>query len=461
MEKGSRTCEEKKTTGLSEQLLYETTRTAKLHQWYADTENPDLTIRNKAAARLQLQIEKRENRQKFMFVRKERDMCKVGGDIAGLSRAKGEMKQLHGDMGRFKKFRDNGTPDDIMLNFSTRWFRDPVPLDEIMARFEFDRQKDFGLSGLYLSPHNRALFFRQNVPFGQGASVKESGSFNHNDPISQSGPANLNSQNTSMEATHCQNIPINQQMPVGQNNAFRQKVLVKTATQPFHTHDSKLIKTLDRTHDRIWEAHEASMRLHYSSPNTKEALWQTKLAIQKRAFQEAASNEIDVERKYLQPIIVPSRPRRLRRSDFMTQTTSKSNNRVTFEHGLWTLSSTKLWEHYEGGVNWNNSQWTPGGFLRLYTESGLSDLIFDFGNRTFIAHGVKLPDLASKKSFTYHTTCEQTSIEVPVTLIFIPHGRIEAQFPAIHLVSHDTGCTLLPLFETTVEFAGVPVGTFE
>jgi hypothetical protein len=61
---------------------------------------------------------------------------------------------------------------------------------------------------------------------------------------------------------------------------------------------------------------------------------------------------------------------------------------------LWELSSTQLWQYYEGGGSWNQLGWIPGGYLRtqvthLATKRSLpmANVTLEFGHPRFCGGG--------------------------------------------------------------------------
>jgi len=236
-------------------------------------------------------------------------------------------------------------------------------------------------------------------------------------------------------------LPIGDSAPTGYPRQFRQK------------------------HASVWEHHESAMRRHFQSKGFPQAVYSTKLAIQKKGFQAQAANEIQVEE---------ARRTTEQQFDGDTRTCITDFGGTAFDteglpsDGLWELSSTKLWHYYQEGDSWNQLGWIPGGYLRIRQlriprkdeNTFPAEVVVEFGASTFTAPQVTVPLFANSEplEFMAQHGGHYTKQEAVVRLRFFQGGHVQVVFPAAHLIKMDNGCDPRRAHGQLIEFAGVFMG---
>ncbi|EAT89025.1 hypothetical protein HBI56_036950 [Parastagonospora nodorum] len=224
-------------------------------------------------------------------------------------------------------------------------------------------------------------------------------------------------------------------------------------------------KQFHQKHASIWEHHESAMRRHFQSKGFLQAVYSTKLAIQKKGFQVQAANEIQVEEA-----------RRIteKHLDGDTRTCITDFGGTAFDteefptDRLWELSSTKLWHYYQDGDSWDQLGWIPGGYLRIRQlraprkkeNTFQAEVVVEFGASTFTAPQVTMPLFTNSESLEFLAQhCDHyRKQEAVVRLRFFQGGHVQVVFPAAHLIKMDNGCDPRRAHGQLVEFAGVFMG---
>jgi hypothetical protein len=251
----------------------------------------------------------------------------------------------------------------------------------------------------------------------------------------------------------------------GRTPSMESQVLVKSELSMDVAITTGNPKQFHQKHASIWEHHESAMQGYFQSKGFPQAVYSTKLAIQKKGFQLQAANEIQVEEA-----------RRItdQHLDNDTRTCITDFGGTAFDteefpsDGLWELSSTKLWHYYQDGHSWDQLGWIPGGYLRIRQlriprkneNTFQAEIVVDFGASTFTAPQVTMPLFTNREPLEFLAQhCDHyRKQEALVRLRFFQGGHVQVMFPAAHLIKMDNGCDPRRAHGQLVEFAGVFMG---
>ena len=171
-------------------------------------------------------------------------------------------------------------------------------------------------------------------------------------------------------------------------------IVVKQESMLTNDTSSGHIRELRRAQDVIWKRHWDAMQCHFAARGLPKIVWTTKMAIQEKGFRNQAENELQVADA----------------KEITEQQTGNGTQACITDFGgtffdtefakdaLWELSSTRLWQYYEGGNSWDQLGWIPGGYLRIQETRAAgknyppeASVILEFGNRAFTAERVPIP----------------------------------------------------------------------
>ncbi|KAF2474909.1 uncharacterized protein BDR25DRAFT_384342 [Lindgomyces ingoldianus] len=204
------------------------------------------------------------------------------------------------------------------------------------------------------------------------------------------------------------------------------------------------VSEVQQHQEKTWDHHEAAMVARFFEARVPGPLLALNLFYQKKAFDKQAAHELLV--LGASNILKSKFPRtpyiRIGNTEYDSST-----------GGLWNLSSTSIWEHYRNGEQWNQAKWTPGGDLIIQKIQGQAILYLDFGDRSFSAGPIKLPEFASLLPVACTATCLRTRAMIDFEIIFLPDACMKVCFPTALLLAEDHGCRVLS--DTIAEFSAV------
>ncbi|KAF2116414.1 hypothetical protein BDV96DRAFT_599137 [Lophiotrema nucula] len=391
-----------------------------LREWHNNTLSDDAVVKHRAEARLGLQIRLRESKSSRMEVREARDTCKEDGDQEGLANARKALKKHGQHYGHLLRLTKEGMPLKTEVKMRKVWLAESMSLERLLADVELDGVAEFQ------DPEQV-----DNVQKIKGEDAED-----EMEDFWVSSPSPLGSTNW----------PQDTDQPAINEITWGRSENVDENLQMFNEEDK-----------RIWQHHESLMRSRCRKANMAEHVIELKLAIQRKVFKQQAVHCHRVNIAYEEltkaislgeqvPIGTQHPKKRLDTSEF-----------TSAHGGLWRISSTALWAMYVGGESWDLPHWTPGGYMRVHTLSGLSFINIDFGHRSFSVDTIELPEFASKKTTAYTARCDKTGRTFGLEIMFIGKGYMRVIFPVHPILHGDKGCKILPWMDELVHFAA----TFE
>ena len=169
---------------------------------------------------------------------------------------------------------------------------------------------------------------------------------------------------------------------------LKQEVMLEDHAAPGH------LRELRQAQDLVWTRHQANMQRYFAAKSLPKLVWTTKMAIQEKGFRTQAENELQV---------ADAKAITEQQAGNGTQVCITDFGGTFFDtefakDALWELSSTQLWQYYEGGHSWDQLGWIPGGYLRIQETRAAgknyppeASVILEFGNRAFTAECVPIP----------------------------------------------------------------------
>ncbi|KAI8935621.1 hypothetical protein NX059_007150 [Plenodomus lindquistii] len=177
--------------------------------------------------------------------------------------------------------------------------------------------------------------------------------------------------------------------------------------------DQDVVRQLMRGHEAAWDLHEDTITQRYLSEGVPKSFVETKIVVQKQGFALQARKEIHLLEEQARAAMMVSHQG--------PYGMSPADNDA--EHSLWELSSTEVWKYFEGGMSWSQTGWTPGGFLRITTntmeaaeDTGKSSIIADFGDCVLEAKNILLPSRSLAEAHELKARNHHGGEEIPVTL---------------------------------------------
>ncbi|KAF2132441.1 hypothetical protein P153DRAFT_285008 [Dothidotthia symphoricarpi CBS 119687] len=209
----------------------------------------------------------------------------------------------------------------------------------------------------------------------------------------------------------------------------------------------------------IWEQHAVYMQQRYQCANLPDFAVETKLAFQKKIFDEHLDRERQLCKATESALGLNANSQYPIREGISTSWSPVLVTTTFAEHSLWELTSSLLWRYFEGGLSWDYPQWVPRGVMRIQTVSNSSHIYFDFGVRTFSTQRISIPATVSTQTLTFTAQCHQTGANINFDIAFLAQGFVKVQFPALTVVQPDLGCRSLPV--TPIELTGMWMGPVE
>jgi hypothetical protein len=391
-----------------------------LRHWYQDTNNSHPAIRQRAQARLQLQIHIRAIRKAVKKWKARMRVAEAGGrsqEIDDVSKklADNVMHLRFWETALHNDFSPSNKKENRMQSLAAAWCNKPYisPLDKILKDAEQDKDEDFPRDpsqDLCATPGSQThsdLHLRQDRDGDDREDMMDIS-------VSTSG----------VRKDHVENTP------------------EETPASPLE---------LDLTFSSIWYRHQSSMIHRHIAAGTPFSIATTKLAIQKVAFDRHVQVELDARKAHTSTSsMTADRSEAIRLKD----SEHRRTDRVCAQ-GLWKLSSTQLWSHLEDTDYW---KWTPEGYVCIETFlDGLSNIQLDFGHRTFNVGNVALPEYVRTHPLPLKATCFETGEYVFMGLTPLTNGFVKIHMPARAILPVDEGLEMPISARNVIELVGVQV----
>ncbi|KAL1592614.1 hypothetical protein SLS60_011030 [Paraconiothyrium brasiliense] len=386
-------------------------RDQKLREWYEQACSEDPAIKNVAQARLQLQLWLREKRKEIEIYRRERDASKVEGDTGGLAAARKKLKHAHCAMAMLANIPVKGFPESTIAKACRKWSKRNPTLEEILCDSDLDKRTEFGVS-------------RDSITEPLALEA-------YNDEI--------------MLDINCRGIGKDLKDMLLEGNEDEETRLEDKADA-----EGQSKPTPDPT--SIWTSHAIYMQERYRDANLPEFAIETKLAFQKKVFDQHVDWERQLYNAAENILPLEANGQHPTREGITTAWNAVLVTTTFSEHSLWKLSSPMLWRYFEGGLSWDYPQWVPGGVMRIHTDSKSSHIYFDFGVRTFAIESISIPVTIDTRTLTYPAYCHQTGTKVDIGIAFLARGYVKVRFPVFALLEPDMGCKARPF--TSVDLTG-------
>ncbi|KAJ4300802.1 hypothetical protein N0V90_002890 [Kalmusia sp. IMI 367209] len=396
-------------------------RDQKLREWYEQAHAEDSDIKAVAQARLQLQIWLREKRKEVAIYKQERDACKIEDDNDGLAAARKKLKHAQCAMAMHMKMSVEGLPESTTAKARKKWVERSLTLEELLYDFDLDKRTEFGVSRdsiidpLALEVYNDEDTLDRDI-WCIGKDLK--------DMLLEGAEGGGTTIEVKAEADG----------------------LGKPAPDP----------------TSIWAAHALHMQERYRGANLPEFAIETKLAFQKKLFDQHVDLERQLYNATESTLSLGANAHHPTREGTTTTWNAVLVTTTFSEHSLWELSSPMLWRYFEAGLSWDYPQWVPGGVMRIHTVSKSSHIYFDFGMRTFSTQSISVPVSIDTRTLTYAAQCHQTGTNIDIGVTFLAQGFVKVRFPVFALIEPDMGCKRQPT--TSVDLTGRwmgPVGVSE
>jgi hypothetical protein len=375
-----------------------------LTTWYRDAHSTDAETRLSAQARLRVQLQLRKARKERNALTSERECRKASGDIEGLKTVKQKLKRIHIGLSPLLLLR-NDISADTKLKMAKKWQIECMSLEELLEDKDLDVRGDFTI----------------------GDELDQASTNNNAQVTKTSGSSTL---------VNIRAAPHDTGSAVGLvNDEIRNQDCSTFAAT-----------TLGRETDEIWNRHVQAMNGYYMAKGLKQHVINTRIAIQKSAFISQAKQELLINQAHTSLLTLCSQNKSVSIgcAEFISPT-----------GGLWTLSSTKLWQIYEGRKSWDQPRWTPSGHLRICTVGRTSRLYLDFGTCSFTTGPIVLPLVASPHPLIASASCNRFGTDVKLEMFFVGNANLKIRFPVHLLLAADRRSeTVLPV-DTYAEFANV------
>lgn len=442
------------------------TRKIKLMLWYNNTFSTDLAIREQAQARLQLQLQLRAIRINKEDFTKERNECRVKGDLVGLDAAKKKLNKMHMGTGSITRMLQDpaGLLAKTVQKYSKIWKSKPLSLEELLQHQELDVAVDFAdtASSDALARLLDAKANNRTPPAGANGDETNVSSGNNQPNTTLANEAQKqntasaetdgienrsegNGKNVELVGSHQRDIFLQDGK---KDQVIRSDSLDKhqnLTPESENEYEDKKIARIKQKETEIWERHAELTKLSMMATDTPNHIIEVKLAIHRKTFEHQSGQEARVEKAHSE----------LR--DKLSENFSAPLSLSYQPSSLWELSSTKLWQFFQEGTSWDLPKWTPGGHLGIRTmdgSTGMSALTLDFGHRSFYASFVRIPEAAATQYVSYTAVCDQAYQAISFEIAFLGGGCLKVRFPALPLIQPDLGCKILPIIEEAVEFSG-------
>jgi hypothetical protein len=404
----------KLTEGDKERLehCFQRLRDRQLRQWYEQAHGDNSQSRAFAQARLQVQIWLREKRSEIAIFKQDRDACKANCDTNGLATARSKLKKAQYAMAMQVKMSIEGISASTVSKACRKWAQRTYTLEEILGNPELDKRTEFGVN------RNSILNLTTN-----GVGIEE----------------------------------LNVERQSGDTQSDLNSIQLTDGGVAVMS-EERIVATPDPT--TIWTRHALHMQERYRRSNLPDFAIETKLAHQKKLFDQHVDRENQLHKAaqstHELDAAIAQHPGR----EGISKTWNSVLVTTTFsEHSLWELTSPMLWRHFEGGLCWDFPRWTPYGVMRIQTVSTSSHIYFDFGVRTFSTQRLLIPATISTRVLMFPAQCHQTGADIEIEVTFLARGFIKVCFPVLSIIQPDIGCKDLPT--TLLELTGLWLGPVE
>jgi hypothetical protein len=390
-----------------------------LRHWYQDTNNSYPAIRQRAQARLQLQIHIRAIRKAVKKWKARMRVAEAGGrsqEIDDIS------KKLAGNVTHLRlwetalhnEFSPSNKQENRMQSLAAAWCKSYIPpLDKILKDAEQDKDEDFPRDpsqDLCATPGSQTHSGLQLMQDREGDDREDR--------------MVISDSTSGVAKDHIDRRP-------------------ETPASPLE---------LDPTFSTIWDRYHCFMTQRSMATSMASSITKAKLALQKEVFQRHAQLELAARTAH-------------NITSFMTADKSEAHLKTSNTHvrtgrvqarGVWKLASTQLWSHLEDTDYW---KWTPEGYLSIETSfDGLSNIHLDFGHRTFNVGNVALPEYVRTHPLPLKATCSETGENVFMGLTPLANGFVKIHMPARAILPVDQELEMTTSAKNVVELVGVSAG---
>jgi hypothetical protein len=409
-----------------------------LEQWYTDAQSNDESARDRAGARLQLQLHLRGERKATNKFTQSGFTINQNGTREQVSSHQTSLRSAKSQLAISERNLRNGFADRTLRGLSKSWYLGPVSLELMLQRVEWDVIEDFP----DLPAHQLCGAATSQTRFGFVSGLSAIGS---------KPPAHVTK--APVTQTALPKVTVSNENPKRQDTAANgtgTSVVKNTSLDKQEEADLQVSRATSDAHLSIWRQHRYFILDRCIASGEVFSAISLKLALQKKALEHQARLEIKVQAAHrLTENMVAH-------DDLPSTCNEKYKNTYAGIHsrGLWELASTQLWKDLGGPTCWDQARWTPGGHMYIHTVDGLSTIYIDIGRRTFDIVAVALPKRIHTQPISCKLRCFETKSDVPVNLTFLANGFVKVHIPALAIIPPDSGCKILPLMGTVVELVG-------
>jgi hypothetical protein len=389
-----------------------------IRQWFNDAHNTDADVRKKSIVRLQLQLKLRRHRQSCDEQIKRREIAKAEGTMDEVNGIDERLRLSTLHRTGYETMLRQGGSNSKRRELVREWYKNPQGLEALLGSVELDEVEDF-----------------PDAPTLQDCGPTLS--------------------HTRFAPTSAQGLTF---LPIYRPDSGS----TLTATERSTVEESQSVDKEDRQADTaheqpnasstIWNQHHYFMVKRCIAIGMTLSMAATKLAVQKQSFDRHARLELEAFGAHaITDMMTADKSRNVTEDEKLMRTHEVRT------HGLWELTSTRLWKDLEGADCWNLPRWTPGGHVHVDTIDSLSSIHFDFGHRTLNVGGVALPKHVHAHPMPLKFRCFETATDVFVGITFLAQDFIKVHIPALAIEQMDRGCNPVSLRRNVVELVGICV----
>ncbi|KAH7138684.1 hypothetical protein B0J11DRAFT_588103 [Dendryphion nanum] len=388
-------------------------RARTLTTWYNNANNStDTETRLNAQAKLGLQLRMRETRSQRIHLTTMQKFCKKSGDTSGAAQYKYKAIPVFKKLRILYALREN-FPNGSKSEWAKEWQKEFITLEDLLEHEELDLKADFLIGHDVHTAETTELFC-----------------------------VDASSHEERTDAT-----TLDEELESVLYQAGYEVSLEESDVEDKECDTSASI-VFDQDKDKIWDRHEQTMRGHFEQMGFLKHVIDNRIAIQKKEFILQAEQECFVYQNHVSPF----------QCFLYNRDHFDDSQFIPPKNGLWTLSSTKLWQVCEGSDNWKQPNWTPGGHLRISTVDNISHVHLDFGSTCFVAGPVEFRSLVSQN----HAMAVASSDRVPdwakFEIFFLGNSSLGLWCPVNSLFPEYGKCGSIPLTATHIWFVGVYEG---
>jgi hypothetical protein len=378
-----------KTTKLTEddkerlEQIFLRVRDEKLRQWYAEaqSENPNLSA--SAQSRLQLHLCLREKRKEADMRRQERDACNAEGDDEGAATARKKMRTALIAMSLLIQMAAEGQPPPSAAKARRKWMAKTPTLEEMLGDRELDRRTEFGVT-------------RDSLPdliLHEAGDIEQVLENDHEEFEGAKGGLELEDSDIGRSEPDAVDTP---------------------APEP----------------SNIWIQHTLHMQERYRAANLPDFAIETRLAYQKKLFDEHVSRQQQLHEASVKTLGLGENAEYPMREGLEKTYNSVLATSTYSEDSLWELTSPMLW-HYSDDWIWpTEPQWCcPMGTLRIQTVCKISRLYLDFGVGSLSADCVSLPPIVGQPPKIFRARNNEDTPFMDIEISFLAGGFVKVRLP--------------------------------